>query len=57
MNQSKSATGDAAAALLNANMPILASAGIARRAADRVQVVPSVEYAPVTFVPSDIIRR
>ena len=37
-------------------MPILAFAGSGAGAADRVQLVPSVEYAPVTFVPSDVIR-
>src|SRR3954453_7878620 len=56
-NQSKSATGVAAAALLNANMPIFAFAGIAAGRPTGVQVVPSVEYAPVTLVPLETIRR
>src|SRR3954451_21121433 len=56
-NQSKSATGVATAALLNANMPIFAFAGIAAGRPTGVQVVPSVEYAPVTLVPLETIRR
>src|SRR3954447_6219428 len=55
-NQSKSATGDVAAALLKANMPIFAPAGTGAGRPTGVQVVPSVEYAPVTFVPSETIR-
>src|SRR4051794_37266267 len=42
-NQSKSAIGAAAAALLNANMPIFAPAGSGAARPTRVQVVPSVE--------------
>src|SRR5690348_3863582 len=56
-NQSKSATGEAAAALLKANMPTFAPAGMAAERPTGVQVVPSVEYAPVTLVPSDTMRR
>src|SRR3954471_13127145 len=56
-NQSRSATGDAAAALLKANMPILAPAGMAAARPTGVQSVPLVEYAPVTLVPSDTMRR
>src|SRR3954470_22550902 len=56
-NQSKSAAGVVLAALENANMPIFAFAGIAAGRPTDVHVVPSVEYAPVTFVPSDVIRR
>src|SRR5690349_7638438 len=56
-NQSKSATGVVAAALENANMPTFAFAGIAAGRPTGVHVVPSVEYAPVTLVPSETIRR
>src|SRR4051794_24453899 len=42
-NQSKSATGDVAAALENANMPTFAPAGIAAARPTGVHVVPSVE--------------
>src|SRR4051812_6580498 len=42
-NQSKSATGVVVALLLNANMPIRASAGIAAARPTGVQVAPSVE--------------
>src|SRR5690349_5603525 len=54
--ESKSATGVVAAALLNANSPIFAFAGIAAGRPTGVHVEPSVEYSPVTFVPSDFIR-
>src|SRR4051794_10847838 len=57
LNQSKSATGAVAAALLKANTPIFALAGIAAGRPTGVQVLPSVEYSPVTFVPSDFILR
>ena len=56
-NQSKSATGEVVAALLNANMPIFAPAGTAAARPTGVHVVASVEYAPVMFVPSETIRR
>src|SRR5690349_17562912 len=56
-NQSKSATGEAAAALLKANMPIFAPAGMAAARPTEVHSVPLVEYAPVTLVPSDTMRR
>src|SRR3954447_16677556 len=56
-NQSKSATGELAAALLKANMPIRGLAGSGAARPTGVQVEPSVEYAPVTFVPSETIRR
>src|SRR6478752_6597071 len=56
-NQSKSATGIVAAALENANTPTFAPAGIAAGRPTGVHVVPSVEYAPVTLVPSETIRR
>src|SRR3954462_14220429 len=56
-NQSKSATGEVAAALLKANMPIFAPAGSGAGRPTGVQVVPSVEDAPVMFVPSETIRR
>ncbi len=56
-NQSKSAIGEVAAELLNANMPSFAPAGMSAARPTGVQVVPSVEYAPVTLVPSDTIRR
>src|SRR3954452_12500757 len=56
-NQSKSATGIVAAAFENANTPIFAPAGIAAGRPTGVHVVPSVEYAPVTLVPSETIRR
>src|SRR4051812_5723883 len=54
--ESKSATGDVVAALLNANRPTFAFAGIAAGRPTAVHVLPSVEYAPVTFVPSEVIR-
>src|SRR3954452_4878994 len=56
VNESKSATGDVVAALLKANMPIFALAGIAAGRPTPVQLEPSVEYSPVTFVPSERIR-
>src|SRR5262249_47343485 len=56
-NQSKSATGALAAALLKANMPIRGFAGSAAERPTGVHVDPSVEYAPVMFVPSLTIRR
>src|SRR4051812_28535853 len=56
-NQSKSATGEVEAALLNANMPSFAPAGIGAGRPTGVHVDPSVEYAPVRFVPSETIRR
>src|SRR4051794_38060350 len=57
LNQSKSATGAVEAALLKANTPTLAFAGIAAGRPTAVQFVPSVEYSPVTVVPLDFIRR
>src|ERR671915_867958 len=56
-NESNAATGAAVVAVLpNANTPICAFAGSgAARPAD-VQLVPSVEYSPVRFVPFDLIR-
>src|SRR3954447_2981690 len=56
-NQSKSATGALEAALLNANMPSFAPAGSGAGRPTGVHVDPSVEYAPVMFVPSETIRR
>src|SRR3954453_22622062 len=56
-NQSKSATGGAAAALLSADMTIFPFAGIAAGRPTGVQVAPSVEYALVTLVPLETIRR
>src|SRR5690349_3887961 len=56
-NQSKSATGAVDAALLKANMPIRGLAGSGAARPTGVQVDPSVEYAPVMFVPSETIRR
>src|SRR4051794_7320285 len=56
-NQSKSATGDVAAAFENAYMPTLAPAGVAAGRPTSVQLVPSVEYSPTTLVPSERIRR
>ena len=38
-------------------MPTFAPAGIGAGRPTGVHVVPSVEYAPVTFVPSETIRR
>src|SRR3954452_17897106 len=55
-NQSKSATGEVEAALLKANSPIRASAGSGAGRPTGVHVEPSVEYAPVTLVPSETIR-
>src|SRR3954451_19346990 len=56
-NQSKSATGAVEAALLNANISSFAPAGSGAGRPTGVHVDPSVEYAPVTFVPSETIRR
>ena len=56
VNESNAATGAVAAALLNENMPILAFAGSGAGRPTGVQCVPSVEYAPVMLVPSDVIR-
>src|SRR3954469_10726059 len=56
-NQSKSATGAVVAALLKANMPSRAPAGNGAGRPTGVHVDPSVEYAPVMFVPSETIRR
>ncbi len=56
-NQSKSATGAVDAALLKANMPSRAPAGSGAGRPTGVHVDPSVEYAPVMFVPSRTIRR
>ena len=56
VNESKAATGLPVPALLKANMPILAFAGSGAARPTLVQLLPSVEYAPVMFVPSDVIR-
>src|SRR3954454_12951185 len=56
-NQSKSATGAVAALLENETMPIFAPAGIAAGRPTGVHVVPSVEYAPLTVVPLEVILR
>src|ERR687891_2392317 len=56
-NESNAASGAVAAWLLKANMPTLAFAGSGAGRPTGVQVAPSVEYAPVRFVPSDLSRR
>src|SRR5919106_3982736 len=56
-NESKAASGAVAAWLLKANTPTLAFAGSGAGRPTGVQVAPSVEYAPVRFVPSDLRRR
>src|SRR5918997_4582129 len=56
-NESNAATGAAVVAVLpNANTPIRAFAGNGAARPTDVQLVPSVEYSPVRFVPSDLIR-
>jgi len=57
VNESNAATGLPAPSLLNANRPILAFAGSGAARPTVVHALPSVEYAPVMFVPSDVIRR
>jgi len=57
VNESNFATGLPRPALLNANRPSFAFAGSGAGRPTVVHVAPSVEYAPVTFVPSETIRR
>src|SRR4051812_12657923 len=57
VNESNAATGLPAPSLLKANMPIFAFAGSGAARPTGVHALPSVEYAPVTLVPSDVIRR